>query len=303
MKLREWVDAGGDARLLVLIETEDGQCARLLRRELQDMGEISCDDKAGTWQLGLLAHDGVQFDVCLAWVQEKLASVNSRGKSAPAELVETRLVAGAAAPRRGAPVTIPIGSFTLVSQTTKNCRPHEIRFAGGKAFGSGTHPSTRLAVSLLERTAAELPSAQVLDLGCGSGVLSLISARLGARHTVGVDICPDSLAVARRNVEHNNLSRRIAISDTPVQQLAGPFDLIAANLTLAVLYGLLPDLGRLCRLGGWLIVSGLQGRQAEDVLPRLLESGWQLARRVNEGKWQAMLLRRSSHDSGNSVLP
>jgi ribosomal protein L11 methylase PrmA len=297
MKLRECVEAGDDARLLVIIETEDGRCARLLRRELQEIGEISCYEKAGRWQLGLLAHVRGQFDVCLARVQEKLESMNSRGESAPAEVVETRLVAGSAAPFASAPVTTTIGSFALVTQAKKEYQPHEIRFDGGKAFGSGSHPSTRLAVSLLEQAAGQMLPGQVLDVGCGSGVLSLISARLGVRQTVGVDISPDSLAVARNNVELNNLSGRITIIDTPVRDIAGPFDLIVANLTLSVLYCLLADLRRLCRVGGSLIVSGLQGKQADDVLPRLQESGWQLAKRAREGKWQAMMLSRVSHDS------
>lgn len=292
MKLRECVEAGDDARLLVLIETEDGRCARLLGRELEGMGEISCDERAGTWQLGLLAHSGSQFDVCLARVQEKLEAVNRRQEFSPAELAETRLVSGSAACFAGAAFTTAIGSFTLVSQARNECLPHEIRFDGGKAFGTGSHPSTRLAVSLLEQAAERLPASEVLDVGCGSGVLSLISARLGARHTVGVDICPDSLAVARHNVLLNNLSGRVAITNTPVQDIAGPFDLIAANLTLSVLYCLLTDLSRLCRVDGLLIVSGLQGLQADDVLPRLQENGWQQEKRCREGKWQAMMLRR-----------
>jgi len=301
MKLLECIAAGDDARLLVLIETEDGRCARLLGRELQEMGEISCYEKAGTWQLGLLAYGPGQFDDCLAVVQEKLESVNSNQEFASAELVETRLVSGSAAFCASAPITT-IGSFTLVSQAKQECQPHEIRFDGGNAFGSGSHPSTRLAASLLEQKAEELPGARVLDVGCGSGVLSLISARLGAGHTVGVDICPDSLEVARHNVEQNNLSHRIIITNTPLQDIAGPFDLIVANLTLSVLYRLLADLGRLSRLGGFLIVSGLQGRQAEDLLPRLLASGWQLEKRACEGMWQAMKLARISPDTGHSLL-
>lgn len=302
MKLCECVEAGEDARLLVIVETKGRRCAELLGRELREMGEISCDEQAGRWQLGLLAHAGGQFDVCLSWVQEKLESINSRQEFSPAELVETRLVSGSAAPFAGSSVTTAIGSFTLVSQAKNECLPHEIRFAGGKAFGSGSHPSTRLAGSLLEQAAEALPSAEVLDVGCGSGVLSLISARLGARHTVGVDICPDSLAVARHNVERNNLCSRITITHAPVQDIAGPFDLMVANLTLSVLYCLQADLRRLCRIGGLLIVSGLQGQQADDVLPRLLESGWQLENRASEGKWQALMLRRVSHAIANSLL-
>jgi len=183
-----------------------------------------------------------------------------------------------------------------------------VQIQAGASFGDGRHPTTRLSIRGIEMVlrqhcaGSHFSGAEVLDVGCGSGVLSLISARLGAGHTVGVDICPDSLEVARHNVEQNNLSHRIIITNTPLQDIAGPFDLIVANLTLSVLYRLLADLGRLSRLGGFLIVSGLQGRQAEDLLPRLLASGWQLEKRACEGMWQAMKLARISPDTGHSLL-
>lgn len=136
-----------------------------------------------------------------------------------------------------------------------------IRLDPGAAFGTGTHPTTRLCLRWLD---AELrPGARVLDYGCGSGILAIAAAKLGARCVVGTDLDPQALATARANSANNAVT---ADYTAPDRLPAGSFDLVLANILSNPLKILAPALLARVAPGGSLVLSGILERQALELI-------------------------------------
>jgi ribosomal protein L11 methyltransferase len=133
----------------------------------------------------------------------------------------------------------------------------------GLAFGTGTHPTTALCLEWLD---AHLPvHANVIDYGCGSGVLAIAALRLGARHCIGVDLDPQALVATRDNARRNGIPDEQLPVCLPEGLEAEPADLVMANILSGPLVELAPVLGRLVRPGGRLILSGLLAEQTNTV--------------------------------------
>lgn len=131
----------------------------------------------------------------------------------------------------------------------------------GMAFGTGSHPTTRLCLEWLERQVTE--SSSLLDYGCGSGILAIAAARLGAGRVAGVDIDPQAVESARANAERNGVSALFADSAKPV---AGEYDLVVANILSNPLRVLAPAICAHVRSGGKLALSGILREQAEEII-------------------------------------
>lgn len=168
-----------------------------------------------------------------------------------------------------------------------------LRIDPGMAFGTGGHETTRLCLEMLEE-AFEQPAAvsapSVLDLGTGSGILAMAAALLGAGSVTAVDIDPQAVDVARENIAQNGLVGRIACSTTPLEALAGPFDIIVANILAEELVRLSPLLtGRLAP-GGRLILSGILAEKEQLVLDGFApRAGLRHLGTATMGEWVAML--------------
>lgn len=131
----------------------------------------------------------------------------------------------------------------------------------GMAFGTGSHPTTRLCLEWLECTVQ--PGLTVLDYGCGSGILAIAAAKLGAVDIVGVDIDAQAVTAARDNAERNTVSVRF---DDSAQALSGQFDIVVANILANPLKALAPALCAHVRVGGWLALSGILVEQADELI-------------------------------------
>lgn len=131
----------------------------------------------------------------------------------------------------------------------------------GMAFGTGSHPTTRLCLEWLERTVSA--DCTVLDYGCGSGILAIAAARLGAGRVAGVDIDPQAVEAARANAERNGVTALFADSAQPV---AGEYDLVVANILSNPLRVLAPAICAHVRSGGRLALSGILREQAEEII-------------------------------------
>lgn len=130
----------------------------------------------------------------------------------------------------------------------------------GLAFGTGSHPTTRLCLRWLERHVT--PGASVLDYGTGSGILAIAACKLGARNVVGVDVDPAAVAAARANAALNRVGAQFRDAATPVSLVA---DLVVANILANPLLVLAPVLAAHCRPGGRIALAGLLEAQGATI--------------------------------------
>ncbi|MBL8427220.1 MAG: 50S ribosomal protein L11 methyltransferase [Dechloromonas sp.] len=131
----------------------------------------------------------------------------------------------------------------------------------GMAFGTGSHPTTRLCLEWLERHVTA--GCSVLDYGCGSGILAIAAARLGAGSVAGVDIDPQAVEAARANAERNGVAALFADSAEPV---AGEYDVVVANILSNPLRVLAPAICAHVRPGGRLALSGILREQVDEII-------------------------------------
>lgn len=135
----------------------------------------------------------------------------------------------------------------------------------GLAFGTGSHPTTRLCMEWLEAHPA--PGKTVLDYGCGSGILAMVASKLGAGEVAGVDIDPQAIESARANAGRNNCSIEFYLPDefAASRHANGKFDTVVANILSSPLKLMAPMLSGRVAPGGSLVLSGVLERQAEEV--------------------------------------
>ena len=156
----------------------------------------------------------------------------------------------------------------------------------GMAFGTGTHDTTRLCMELLEKYIT--PQDTVLDVGCGSGILAITAALLGANKIIGCDIDEVAVKVAGENAALNGVQDRIAFHQGDLtSQVEGSFQIICANIVADVIIRLSEDAGRYLAKDGIFITSGIIDTREQDVLNALEQNGFQVIERRTSGGWVA----------------
>jgi ribosomal protein L11 methyltransferase len=175
-----------------------------------------------------------------------------------------------------------------------------INIQPGVSFGSGEHPTTRLALRSLEhvlfdsefyRGQKDLPA---LDIGTGSGVLAIAAAKLGVKRVVGVDVDSCARVEAQQNVQLNNLERRLEIHAQQVETIDQKFGLITANLRYPTLKRLSPCIAQLSEIGGACIVSGLKTDEESDLVRVYSQSRLKCVWKAYEKDWVGLVFERSS---------
>jgi len=166
----------------------------------------------------------------------------------------------------------------------------------GTAFGSGSHPSTHLCLTLLEQYLR--PGDTVLDLGTGSGILAIAAAKLGADFVLARDIDPIAVRVARENVEHNGVAHLVQVEEGSLPAPGSEpeaWNLILVNILAEVIMKLLGQgLAALLAPGGRLILSGIIEPRAPEVEVALQARRLTIIERLEEGDWLAFLAERPS---------
>lgn len=204
---------------------------------------------------------------------------------------------------------------------------HVIELDPGRAFGTGAHPSTRLVIALIDELAEPDPKTdaaahrteavpttdrhvsatdatvsagarvgRVLDLGCGSGILTIAARRLWPEaEACACDVDAESVACTQENLAANRVDG-VDARPGSLGELAGvsafvaPFDLVMANIQADVLLGLVSEIRARVRPAGHLVLSGLLAEQAEEVAAAYVAAGFARVRRLDEGEWAALRL-------------
>ena len=161
-----------------------------------------------------------------------------------------------------------------------------VRIDPRTAFGSGAHPSTRMALELLSDAGLEAGQS-VLDVGCGTGVLAICALAFGAGEAVALDVDPEAVAATIRNAELNGCDDRLYASTTPLAELPGDYDIVVSNLTAGVQLGLAAELVGHTATNGRLILSGLLSQRVDEVVIPL---GLAELDRRQSGEWVALTL-------------
>ncbi|HMU94263.1 MAG TPA: 50S ribosomal protein L11 methyltransferase [Anaerolineales bacterium] len=175
-----------------------------------------------------------------------------------------------------------------------------IKIDPGMAFGTGTHPTTQLCLELMERSSlVTSPLSQVIDVGCGSGILSIAALKLGAEKVLGVDIDIESVRNSRENADTNGVGDELILGQGSVTEvLAGQFAFKSAPLVVANILG--PILIRLFDAGladlvepnGEIILSGILDHQAESVIGAGQAKGLKRGEVRQMGDWVAISMSR-----------
>ncbi len=161
------------------------------------------------------------------------------------------------------------------------------------AFGSGMHPTTILCLEGLEeisRSPSSLKNKEILDFGCGTGLLAIAAAKWGAQRVLGVDVDAASVLTARRNVGLNRIDEKVTIAEGSWGAVTGTFDAIIANLVPSVLYRTGKEIHSHLKPDGSTLVSGFSERQMGDMEAFLLSTGlYSQDRKILKG-WAALTL-------------
>ncbi|MGI6279240.1 MAG: 50S ribosomal protein L11 methyltransferase [Acutalibacteraceae bacterium] len=191
--------------------------------------------------------------------------------------------------------TIEIGQKLAVVPSWENYENKEgrviLKIDPGAAFGTGTHATTSLCLELLEEHLKK--DTKMLDIGCGSGILSLAAVLLGAESATGVDIDPLSVKTAKENAQLNNLTDKTSfILGDLADKVSGKFGLVCANIVADVIIRLLPDAANFLNDDAVLIVSGIIDLRKDDVLLAVQNNGFKVIEECYRDNWCAFVLKR-----------
>jgi len=164
----------------------------------------------------------------------------------------------------------------------------------GMAFGTGTHPTTQLCLEALED--AVQPGILALDLGCGSGILAIGAAKLGAAHVLALDIDPIAVQVTQENSEQNGVADKITAQQGSLENViasARRFDLVVVNILARIIIAMCDEhLGDTVRPGGRALFSGIIQEQADEVVVALRKTGLEPTGRRQAGDWVLIEAKR-----------
>jgi ribosomal protein L11 methyltransferase len=194
--------------------------------------------------------------------------------------------------------TEKIGERIVVRPTWEEYTPSAdeivIELDPGAAFGTGAHATTAMCLRWLEHLVS--PGMRVYDVGCGSGILAVAAAKLGAGEVIAMDYDPVAVSVAEENIRQNNAHNVVACESDLLSACEGaaPAELITANIIADVIIRLFAQLDRHLAPGGTLLASGIIDDRIADVEHAAAEHGFTVLDMTCEKEWAAMIIRRAT---------
>ena len=170
----------------------------------------------------------------------------------------------------------------------------------GTAFGTGMHETTQLCIRQLKKYVTE--DTEILDVGCGSGILGMLALKFGAKHSVGTDLDPCAIDATYENMDNNGISRDQSevmigniIDDKEVQDKVGyeKYDIVAANILADVLVPLTPVIIHQLKKGGIYITSGIIEDKEEVVVEAVKKAGLEVLEVNHQGEWVSVTARKN----------
>ena len=159
----------------------------------------------------------------------------------------------------------------------------------GMAFGTGTHETTRMCIQALDKYVKE--DSTVFDVGCGSGILAIAAAKLGAKKAVGVDLDPVAVESAKENVGFNGLDNIEILYGNLVEVIEGKADIVVANIIAEVICILTEDVKRVLKEDGYFITSGIIHDRVDMVTNKLQETGFEVVEINKDGEWNCIVAK------------
>ena len=190
---------------------------------------------------------------------------------------------------------VPLGKVTIVpAWESYKAKDGEviIKMDPGMAFGTGTHETTRLVIRLMQDEI--FAGKRVLDVGTGSGILSICASKLGAESCNAYDIDPMAVKVAKENAEADGCTNiTVGVSDLlkGVDLSGGKYDFCVANIVADIIIRMLPDVTKYVKSGAPLILSGIIGERADEVRRAVIDQGFTVEKEITENDWVGMFVR------------
>ena len=191
---------------------------------------------------------------------------------------------------------IPLGRVTIVPAWEKyDAKDGEviIRMDPGMAFGTGTHETTRLVMRIMQDEI--VGGERVLDVGTGSGILSICASKLGARSCNAYDIDPVAVKIAKENAEADGCDNiTVGVSDLlrGVDLKGGKYDFCVANIVADIIIRMMPDLGDYITDDAPVILSGIISMRENEVIASVKENGYRVIREERENDWVALMIKK-----------
>lgn len=186
-----------------------------------------------------------------------------------------------------------IGDRIVVKPIWEEYEPKEndlvLELDPGMAFGTGEHETTRMCIQALEKLIEK--DSIVFDVGCGSGILAIAAAKLGAKKAIGVDLDPVAVESAIENVKFNNLDNIEILEGNLIDVIDGKADIVVANIIAEVICILTQDVSRVIKQGGYFVTSGIIHDRVDMVVEKLNECGFEVEKINKDGEWNCIIAR------------
>lgn len=280
----------------------DGEKALLIGDALEDLCEaVSLHNNEATdgddWTVWLTSYGAPDLDAIHARLEELEAGLIPRSAITSEKLPEKdwlRHVHDNFPP-------VNIGRFFVHGSYYKGPVPQgqtPLAIDAATAFGSGEHETTRSCMVAFEQLAKQHKFTTGLDMGCGSGILAIAMAKIWPDiKLTAIDIDPESITVTKRHAAMNSVTLEAAAGDgykTPLAQQNAPYNLVGANILAAPLIAMAGQLRDALAPKGFAVLSGLLGRQQEEVTGAHFRAGLKLCGVIEDGDWRALIFQKDS---------